>query len=54
MQDWVAVQMSLIQMHQAETLQVFLPFVWDGRRTFYQAVKETGFKALLTEKSEPQ
>jgi hypothetical protein len=46
MQDWVEVQMSLIQMHQVEFLQVFLPYVWDGQRTFYTALKETGFKML--------
>ncbi len=51
MQDWVGVQMSLIQMHQADTLQVFMPFIWDGKRTFYQAVKDGGYKALLPEKT---
>lgn len=49
MQDWIGVQMSLIQMKQADTLQVFMPFVWDGRRTFYQAIKDDGYKALLPE-----
>ncbi len=54
MQDWVEVQMSLIQMKQADTLQVFMPFIWDGRRTFYQAVKDGGYKALLpAPKEEP-
>lgn len=48
MQDWVEVQMSLIQMHQAEFLQVFLPYVWDGKQTFYSALKGNGFK-MLTE-----
>jgi len=48
MQDWVEVQMSLIAMNQAEFLQVFLPYVWDGKRTFFNTLKENGFK-LLTE-----
>lgn len=51
MEDWVAVQMSLIQMKQAETLQVFMPFVWDGKRTLYQMVKESGYRLLLPEKT---
>ena len=46
MQDWVEVQISLIQMNQAEFLQVFLPYVWDGKRTFYNVLKDTGFKML--------
>jgi hypothetical protein len=50
MQDWIEVQMSLIEMHQAEFLQVFLPYVWDGERTFYTALKAGGFKLLGTGK----
>jgi len=45
-QDWIEVQMSMIQMKQAEYREVFLPYAWDGERTFYQALKEGGFKAL--------
>lgn len=46
MQDWVEVQMSLIEMRQAEFLQVFLPYVWDGKQSFYTALKDNGFKML--------
>jgi hypothetical protein len=46
MQDWIEVQVSLIEMEQAEFLQVFLPYVWDGKRTFYAALQEGGFKLL--------
>ena len=45
-QDWVEVQMSMIQTRQAEWVQVFLPYVWDGKRTFYTALKDNGFKQL--------
>jgi hypothetical protein len=48
MQDWIEVQVSLIEMEQAEFLQVFLPYVWDGKRTFYAALKEGGFKLLTS------
>jgi hypothetical protein len=51
MRDWVEVQVSLIQMGQAEFMQVFLPYVWDGKRTFYTALKETNYAALLPERS---
>jgi hypothetical protein len=51
MQDWVEVQMSMIQMKQAELREVFLAYVWDGRRTYFQALKEHGFKGLLENNS---
>lgn len=50
-QDWVEVQMSMIQMKQADFVEVFLPYVWDGRSTVYSRLKESGFRALLPEHS---
>lgn len=50
-QDWVEVQLSMIQLKQAEFEQVFLPYVWDGRQTFYARLKDEGFRAMLPEKS---
>jgi hypothetical protein len=45
--DWVEVQMSMIQCGQADILQVFLPYVFDGKVTYYQALKEAKFAGLL-------
>lgn len=45
-QDWVEVQVSMILMGQAKFLQVFLPYVWDGKKTFYDILEERQFKAL--------
>lgn len=50
-QDWVEVQLSMIQMGQAEMLQVFLPYVFNGRETYYEALSARGFKGLLPEKA---
>lgn len=47
MQDWVEVQLSLIRLRQAELLQVFLPYVWDGERSFYTMLKEKRFAGFL-------
>jgi hypothetical protein len=47
MQDWVEVQMSLIHLKQAELLQVFLPYVWNGECNYYTALKEQKFAGLL-------
>jgi hypothetical protein len=46
-QDWIEVQISMIQMQQADILQVFLPYAWDGKQTYYDRLKGGGFKALL-------
>ena len=46
MQDWVEVQISLIDMQQAEISEVFMPFLWDGKQTFFTAWKENRFKEL--------
>jgi hypothetical protein len=51
-QDWIEVQMSMIQMNQAQTDQVFMPYaVMGDGTTFYQAIKRDGFRAMLAEKS---
>jgi len=46
MQDWVEVQISLIKMQQADFMQVFLPYVWDGNKTFYAALKDQNYLML--------
>src|SRR5580765_1128290 len=51
-QDWAEVQMSMVQMGQADPLEVFLPYLYDGRRTYYQAMKEANFAGLLTNHSD--
>ena len=46
MLDWTQVQISLIKLKQAEALQVFLPYIWDGNQTYYEFLKHNQFKAL--------
>lgn len=46
MQDWLEVQVTLIELQGIEPLQVFLPYVWDGKRTYYEKLKEGNFKLL--------
>lgn len=46
MQDWCQVQMSLIKLKQADLLQVFLPYIWDGNQTYYDYLKGSNFRAL--------
>lgn len=51
-QDWVEVQMSMIQLNQAEYREVFMPYIWDGKNTIFQKVKANGYRAMLPEKCE--
>lgn len=53
-QDWVEVQMSMIQLNQAETMEVFLPYIWDGQQTVYSRLKSGGYRALLAERAADQ
>ena len=46
MQDWVQVQMSMIKLNQMKMLQVFLPYVWDGNKTYFEYLEEKQFKGL--------
>lgn len=52
-QDWVEVQMSMIELKQAETLQVFLPYVMvDEQTSYYKMIQKQHFAGLLPEKTE--
>lgn len=53
MQDWIECQMSMIQMKQADFREVFLPYLWDGKQTYYKSIEAAHFKGLLPEKTEP-
>ena len=44
--EWVHIQLSLIESNQAETLQIFLPYAFNGKETLYEKFKNNGFRAL--------
>jgi hypothetical protein len=46
--DWVEIQISMVQLDQADLIQVFLPYVYNPAKdqTFYDKVKDGGFKQL--------
>jgi hypothetical protein len=49
--EWVHLQLTLIELDQAEKLELFLPYLYDVQKqeTYYQKIKGGGFKALLPE-----
>jgi hypothetical protein len=46
--NWVEVQVAMIQLKQAEAIQIFLPYVYDSKheQTFYDRISSSGFKML--------
>lgn len=52
LQDSLEVECTRLKLQQVEFMQVFLPYVWDGKQTFYQALKQQNFRAMLPEKCE--
>ena len=48
--DWVEIQLSMILLEQADPLEIFLPYAYnpETQTTFYNQLKQSGFKALLT------
>lgn len=45
--DWIQVQMSLIKLKQAQFLEVFMGYLWDGKRSYFQLLEERKFKGLI-------
>lgn len=46
--EWVELQATMIKLQQVEFMEVFMPYVYnlDKRKTFYELVKDSGFKQL--------
>lgn len=46
--DWIDIQISLIELDQAEAIEIFLPYAYDGNtdQTFFEKLKESNFKLL--------
>ena len=48
--DWVEIQISLIELDQAEPMEVFMQYLYDGKKdkTLYEIAKGDGFKMLTS------
>ena len=46
--DWVDIQISMIELQQAEFLEIFLPYAYNPQKqqTFYEQIRESKFLAL--------
>lgn len=52
LKDWLDAQVSLIYIGQAKLEQIMLPYAYDGKRSFYEIIKERGDLKRLTDDSE--
>ena len=46
LEDWVLVQLSMVEMNQADFREVFLAYLWDGKETYFERLRSEEFKAL--------
>ena len=51
--DWVDAQMALVELNQAELIEIFMPYMWSEKlgKSYYQIAEGQGFKLLEKEKS---
>jgi hypothetical protein len=54
LRDWVHIQVTMIQMQQAEAMQIFLPYAYDGKnnQTLFEKLKGNGFKLLSAKETD--
>lgn len=46
--DWIDVQMTFVELDQAEFIEIFMPFIYDHSKdqTFFERIKKDNFKLL--------
>lgn len=49
LQDSLEVECTRLKLRQTEFMQVFLSYVWNGKQTYYEALKDTNFRAMIPE-----
>lgn len=54
--DWLRAQLTMIQLQGRHPEEIFLPYAWNQemRKTFFQIIEETGFRALNPGHPEPE
>lgn len=47
--ELLQIQLDMVAINQREMMEALLTILYDGRRTFYERLKDTNFKLLLSE-----
>lgn len=48
--EWVEIQLSLVELDQAEFIEIFMPYIYDHakQQTYYDKIKSNNYRGLLT------
>lgn len=49
--DWIDIQVSMIELDQAEAVEIFLPYTYDGKsdKTLFEKLRDNNFQFMLTQ-----
>jgi hypothetical protein len=48
--EWVEVQLSLVELDQAEFIEIFMPYIYNHstQQTYFEKIKNSNYRGLLT------
>ena len=50
--DWTELQIAMVKMQQADIVEIFLPYLWIGNKSFFKGLSDTNFRLLQQNNTE--